>query len=337
MRCEGAARPGRPTFSFLLSTFYCLRILFFGTPEFATPPLRALLGEGHDVVAVVTQPDRPQGRSRSTLVASPVKEVALEESIPVLQPERPRGEEFLAALRAFKPDLSVVVAYGHILRQEVIDLAPLGTLNIHASLLPRWRGAAPIQAAMLAGDAETGVCVMRMVLGLDAGPVLLEERTAIGPDETAGELTERLSVMGAEVLIETLALLSLGGITEQPQDEALVTIAPKIERAQARVDFLGSAALVAREIRAYDPKPGAWGRVRDTEVRLFGARVLADRRGDPGEVLEVGEMGMVIACGSGAVAVETVHPAGKRRLAALDWAQGRGIAVGDVWDAPTGS
>src|SRR5688572_16878531 len=144
-----------------------MRILFFGTPDFATPPLRALIGEGHDVVAVVTQPDRPQGRSRSALVPSPVKIVALEEGIRVLQPERPRGDEFLADLRALQPDLSVVVAYGHLLKQDLIDLPRLGTLNIHASLLPRWRGAAPIQAAMLAGDTETGVSVMRLVLRMD--------------------------------------------------------------------------------------------------------------------------------------------------------------------------
>ena len=287
-----------------------MRILFFGTPEFATPPLRALIGEGHDVVGVVTQPDRPQGRSRSKLLPSPVKIVAEEEGIPVLQPDRPRGEEFMALIRALQPDLSVVVAYGHILRQEVIDLPRLGTLNIHASLLPRWRGAAPIQAAILAGDQETGVAVMRMVLELDAGAVLHEVRTAIGRDETAGELTERLSELGARAIIEALALLDLDGLEERPQDASLVTYAGKIERAQARLDFSAPADLVAREIRAYDPKPGAWSILRGTEVRLFGVRVLPDRRGDPGKVLATGEMGMIVACGTGAVAVETVHPAG---------------------------
>lgn len=309
-----------------------MRLLFFGTPDFATPALRALIGEGHDVVAVVTQPDRPQGRSRSELVPPPVKVVALEEGIPVLQPDRPRGEEFLAELRAFEPDLSVVVAYGHILKQDLIDLAPLGTLNIHASLLPRWRGAAPIQAAMLAGDTETGVSIMRLVLELDAGPVLLALRTPIAPDETAGELTERLAEMGAEGIVEAVDLLDLKGIEPVPQDAAAVTFAPKIERAQARLQFTAPAANVARAIRAYDPKPGAWGIVNGTEVRLFGARTLPDRRGDSGEVLELGEAGMIIACGNGAVAIETVHPAGKRRLAALDWAQGRGVAVGDRWE-----
>jgi methionyl-tRNA formyltransferase len=203
---------------------------------------------------------------------------------------------------------------------------------------------------MLAGDPETGVSIMRMVLELDAGPVLFEERTAIGPEETAGDLTERLAAMGAEALVETLALLELGEIRETPQDAALATYAPKIDRRSARLDFTKPAIEVARAIRAFDPKPGAWGVLRDGEVRLFGARVLPDRRGDAGEVLEVGEMGMVVACGAGsdrasgaaggaaggAVAVEQVHPAGKRRLAALDWAQGRGVAVGDAWAAPEG-
>lgn len=313
-----------------------MRIVFFGTPEFATPPLRALIGEGHDVVAVVTQPDRPQGRSRSTLVPSPVKVVALEEGIPVLQPDRPRGEEFMAQLRALEPELAVVVAYGHILRQDLIDLPTFGTINIHASLLPRWRGAAPIQAAMLAGDAETGVCIMRMVLGLDAGPVILALRTPIDDDETAGELTERLSEMGAEAVIEAVTLIGEGMATETVQDESHVTYAAKIERGQARLDFTRPAREVARAIHGYDPKPGAWGIVRGGEVRLFGARVLEDRHGDPGEVLGIGEMGMIIACGTGAVAVEAVHPAGKRRLAALDWAQGRGIAQGDRWELPAG-
>ncbi|MBA3854721.1 MAG: methionyl-tRNA formyltransferase, partial [Gemmatimonas sp.] len=304
-----------------------MRLAFFGTPDFAVPTLRALIGEGHDVACVVTQPDRPQGRSRSTLVPPPVKDVALEEGIPVLQPDRPRGEEFLAQLRAFEPDLSVVVAYGHILRQDVIDLPTRGTVNIHASLLPRWRGAAPIQAAILAGDAETGVSIQRMVLQLDAGPVLHEVRVPLPDTITGGELTEALSELGAEAIVEFLTLLDMGGITERPQDESQVSYAPKIDRAMARLDFRHDAAQVARAIRAFDPRPGAWGVLREAETRLFGARVLIDRRGEPGEVLEVGEMGMVVACGQGAVAVETVHPAGRRRVAALDWAQGRGVAV----------
>jgi methionyl-tRNA formyltransferase len=306
-----------------------MRILFWGTPEFATPALLALIGEDHEVVGVVTQPDRPKGRSRSTLVPSPVKAIALEEGIPIFQPERARGEEFIAQMRALAPDISVVVAYGQLLSQEIIDIPRLGTLNIHASLLPRWRGAAPIQAALLAGDEETGVSIQQMVLALDAGDVLFFTRTPIAPDETAGELTERLAELGAVAIIECLALMDLGDVRRKPQDPALVTVAPKISRTVARLNFTQPAVQVAREIRAYDPKPGAWALLRDAEVRLFGARVLPDRRGEPGEVLEVGEMGMVVACGSGAVAIENVHAAGKRRLAALDFAQGRGVAVGD--------
>lgn len=309
-----------------------MRVLFWGTPEFAVPPLRALLGEGFEVAGVVTQPDRPQGRSRSTLVPSPVKQVALEEGIPVLQPERPRGDEFLDACRALEPDISVVVAYGNLLPKAAIDLPPMGTLNIHGSLLPRWRGAAPIQAAILAGDAETGVCIMRMVQALDAGPVLLEARTAIADDETAGELAVRLSALGAEALVEALALLGLGKATETPQDDALATYAPKVERAAARLDFTRGADWVSRAIRAYDPRPGAWTTLGGNEVRLFGARVVTGRAGAPGEVVSVGEGGMLVACGDDSVAVAYVHPAGRRRVAALDWHQGRGVTLGDRFD-----
>ncbi|MHB1313755.1 MAG: methionyl-tRNA formyltransferase [Gemmatimonadaceae bacterium] len=309
-----------------------MRIVFWGTPDFATPPLRALIGEGFDVVGVVTQPDRPRGRSRSQLDPSPVKIVAVEEGVPVLQPERPRGDEFVQALRDLAPDLSVVVAYGHILPREVIDLPALGTLNIHASLLPKLRGAAPIQAAIADGFDETGVTIMRMVPQLDAGPVVHVLSTPILPDETGGELTLRLSEMGATALIEALALMELGEAPERPQDGAQATYAGKIDREVARIDWTLPAAIVARRVRAYDPRPGAWSTRQGLEVRLFGARPITDRTGTPGEVLETDEMGMIVACGSGGVAFKEVHPAGKRRMAALDWAQGRGVAVGDHWE-----
>jgi len=308
-----------------------VRILFWGTPEFATPPLRALIGEGFDVVGVVTQPDRPRGRSRSQLEASPVKQVAVEEGIPVLQPEKPRGPEFVQALRDLAPDLSVVVAYGHILPREVIELPPMGTLNIHASPLPTLRGAAPIEAAIAQGFDETGVTIMRMVSALDAGPVLHMLPSPILPDETGGELRLRLAELGAAALIEALALIELGEAVDRPQDDAQATYARKIEREDARVDWSLDAAVVARRIRAYDPKPGAWSVLHDAEVRLFGARAITDRAGASGTVLETGEMGMVVACGAGAVAIMDVHPAGKRRMAALDWAQGRGVVVGESW------
>jgi methionyl-tRNA formyltransferase len=310
-----------------------VRVLFWGTPEFATAPLRALLGEGFDVAAVITQPDKSVGRSRSTTRPSPVKEVAVAEGIPVLQPEKPKGEEFVAQLQALEADLSVVVAYGHILPRAVIDLPRLGTLNIHASLLPALRGAAPIQAAIRDGLGETGVTIMQMVPALDAGPILHTARTPILEDETAGELSLRLSELGAMALIEALALLELGLAKPQPQDESAATYATKLTRESAHVDWTRSAHDVGRHIRAYDPKPGAWGRLRDLEVKLFGARIAP--RGtshSPGEVLAVDETGMLVACGGGAVRIMAVQPAGKRRLAPLEWANGRGVAVGDQFD-----
>lgn len=310
-----------------------MRVLFWGTPEFATAPLRALLGEGFEVVAVVTQPDKPAGRSRSALRASAVKQVALAEGIRVLQPEKPKGDEFLAQLRELAPDVSVVVAYGHILPKAVIDLPRLGTLNIHASLLPALRGAAPIQGAIRDGLGETGVTIMQMVPALDAGPIIHQVRTPIVDDETAGELALRLSELGAAALVEALALIELGLARPEPQDDAEATYAAKLTRETAQVDWTASAHEVGRHIRAYDPKPGAWGRIRGSEVKLFGARVAP--RGtshQPGEVLAIDEVGMLVACGGGAIRVSAVQPAGKRRLSPTDWANGRGVAVGDRFD-----
>jgi methionyl-tRNA formyltransferase len=310
-----------------------VRVLFWGTPDFATAALRALLGEGFDVVGVVTQPDKPVGRSRSKLEASPVKLVAEAEGIPVLQPEKPRGEEFLTQLAALAADVNVVVAYGHILPKAVIDQPRFGTLNIHASLLPALRGAAPIQAAIREGLGETGVTIMQMVPQLDAGPILLQARTPIVADETAGELTLRLSELGAGALIEALALLELGLAKPQPQDDSLATYAPKLTRETAQVDWTRSAHEVGSHVRAYDPRPGAWGRVNGAEVKLFGARVAP--RGssrEPGDVIAIDAEGMLVACGGGAVRIAVVQPAGKRRLAPLDWANGRGVAVGDRFD-----
>jgi len=307
-----------------------VRVLFWGTPEFAEPPLRALIGEGFDVCGVVTQPDKPVGRSRSTLEPPPVKQIALEEGIGVLQPVRPRGDDFIAALREMAPDISVVVAYGHILPTAVIDLPRLGTINIHASLLPKLRGAAPIQAAIREGHTETGVTIMRMVQALDAGPSILQVRTPIPEDETFGELRLRLSEMGALALIEALALIDLGKATETAQDDAHATYASKIDRTMTRVDWSSDAVTVSRIIRAYDPRPGAHTTLRSGEVKMFGARRAdGSAAGTAGEVLSIDGAGMVIACGEGAVQVTNVHPAGKRRLTPREWAAGRGVAVGE--------
>src|SRR5215475_256218 len=307
-----------------------MRVLFWGTPEFAAPPLRALIGEGFEVVGVVTQPDRPVGRSRSKLEAPPVKLVALEESIPVLQPERPRGEEFIGQLRALAPDLSVVVAYGHILTTEVINFPRLGTINIHASLLPLLRGAAPIQAAIREGHAETGISIMRMVKALDAGPVILQMRTPIPEDETFGELQLRLAEMGALALIQALALIGLGTAIEVPQDQGRATYAPKIDRDMTQIDWSADAPAVARLIRAYDPRPGAVTKAPSGQVKLFGAHpVSTGTNHAPGEVLRIDADGMTIGCGRDTVLVSAVHPAGKRRLTPQEWERGRGIAIGE--------
>lgn len=310
-----------------------MRVLFWGTSAFAVPSLRALVGEGFDVAAVITQPDRPAGRSRSTLQPPPVKECALAEELTVLQPERPRGEAFMAELRALEPEISVVASYGHILTREVLDLPTMGSLNVHASLLPKLRGAAPIQAAIREGLIETGVTIMRMVPALDAGPIILQARTPIAPDETAGELELRLSELGALALVEALTLLSLDKASEREQDESAATYAGKLTREMARVPWTEGCGVVGRHIRAYDPKPGAFTILRDTEVKLFGAAE-TDEAGDEagvhaGQVLALDERGMLVACGDGAVRVAYAQPTGRKRLSVQEWARGRGIAVGD--------
>ncbi len=308
-----------------------MRILFWGTPEFAVPPLEALLGEGFDVVGVVTQPDRPVGRTRA-LTAPPVKEIALRDGLPVLQPERPRGEGFLAELTALGADLNVVVAYGHILPSAVIEFPKLGTINIHASILPELRGAAPIETAIRRGCTESGVTIMRMVLAMDAGPILHVARVPILPDETGGELRNRLSEVGAQALIEALALLDAGQLPEREQDHARATYAPKIEREDARIDWSAPAPNVANLIRAYDPRPGAFTPHRGVDVKCFGVRPshMHTYVDVPGTVLALDDDGMLVACGEGTVRIAEVHPSGKRRQRVQDWAAGRGIAINDV-------
>jgi methionyl-tRNA formyltransferase len=303
-----------------------MRIVFFGTPAFAEASLRALLGAGYDVAGVVTQPDRPQRRSRSTLVPPPVKLLAESARLPVLQPERPTGDLFLAALRRFNADIGVVVAYGHLLRQPVLDTPRLGMVNVHASLLPRLRGAAPIQWAIANGDAETGVSIMQMDAGMDTGPVFARVATPVGPDETGGELTLRLAALGAEALVETLPDILRGAVKAEPQDAAAATVAPKLDHASARIDWSAAPSLVARRIRAFDPVPGAWALLDGAEVKLAGARVAAGS-GVPGEVLAAGER-IVVAAGAGAVEIASAQPAGKRKLTAGEWSRGRGVAPG---------
>jgi methionyl-tRNA formyltransferase len=306
-----------------------MKVLFWGTPDFALPAYRALGEEGHLVVGVVTQPDRPAGRGRE-LGVSPIKAAALEDGVPVLQPERARGEEFMARLRALEPEISVVVAYGQILRPEVLELPAFGSVNIHASLLPELRGAAPVHWAIIRGYETTGVTLMRMEAGLDSGPVLFQVPEPVRADESMSELATRLSEIGAEALIDTLALLEGGELTDEAQDHSRATYAPKVDRATARLDWTLPAIEVARWIRGLDSVPGAWSLKAGREpVKLFRPRVEV-QEGEPGTVLDVDqEVGVLIAAGQEAVRIREVQPAGRRRMAAGEWVRGRGIEVGD--------
>jgi methionyl-tRNA formyltransferase len=309
-----------------------VRVVFWGTPEFAAPALRALMGEGFEVVGVVTQPDKPQGRSRE-IIPSPVKQIALEEELALFQPKNAKDPELHEQLSKLEPDISVVVAYGHILPQSIIDLPRMGTLNIHASLLPALRGAAPIQAAIRQGDTETGVTVMRVVKALDAGPMILQAEVPILEDETYGELQVRLSELGALTLIEALTLISIGEARETPQDDSRASFAPKISRESARINWSDSAIEISRLIRAFDPKPGAFTTTPKGDVKMFGPRVMDGINGKPGEVLKTtGEL--VIACGIDALRIAEVQPSGKSRMTAHSWIRGRGTEAGDIFGGP---
>ena len=305
-----------------------MRVLFYGTPEFAVPSLRALIGEGFDVVGVVTRPDKPTGRHRSTPSPSPVKVAALAEDLPVFQPEPPSSDSFVETVRALAPDCGVVIAYGHILSERLLGVPRLGHVNAHASLLPHLRGAAPIERAILEGWTETGITIIRMDAGMDTGPVLHQATTPILADETGGELRARLSELGALALVEALTLLDEGGATPTPQDHTHASYAPKLKSEEERIHWTRSAADIARQIRAFDPRPGAWCESRGAPLKLFGAKPVA-LGGRPGEVLAAGET-LAIACGESAVEIADVQPAGKARMTAQAFVNGRSIAVGDV-------
>jgi methionyl-tRNA formyltransferase len=328
-----------------------VKILFWGTPAFAVPSLRALDDEGFDVVGVVTQPDRPAGRGRR-LNPSTIKSVALEKGLPVLTPERPRTDDFLDAIRALEPDLSVVVAYGHILRPDVLDIPRLGSINVHASLLPELRGAAPINWAIARGHAETGITIMRMAEAMDAGAVIYQVPERILPDETASELMVRLSEIGAEALVEALALLTAGVVEEVEQDHEAATFAPKVSRDTGRIDWDRPGSEVAAHVRGMDAIPGAWSMLEGAPVKLFRPSVVAfaddpestapSANGGPptprgpeeiGTVLRVDPAeGVLVRVADGGVAFSEVQPPGKRRMSAADWINGRGVTTGQRFE-----
>ena len=307
-----------------------MKILFWGTPDFAVPSLRALGEEGQEIVGVVTQPDRPAGRGRG-LQASAVKAEALDQSFRVLEPQSARSSDFVEEIAGLGADLSVVVAYGQILSVEVLNVPNMGSVNLHASLLPSLRGAAPINWSIVEGDTVTGVTVMRMVEQMDAGPILFQAEEPIGPDETASDLRMRLSEVGAEALVEALVLLEAGVIEEREQDDSLATYAPKIDRATARIDWAREAVAVGNFIRGMDAVPGAWSELEGQPVKLF--RPEADPEVVPearaGTIIEADrDTGLLVAAAEGAVRIGEVQPPGKRRMDASAWILGRGAAAG---------
>lgn len=306
-----------------------LRIVFAGTPDFAVPSLRAA-AQRNEVVAVYTQPDRPAGRGRE-LTPSPVKREALLRGIPVLQPENFKAAISRKALRALEPDLMIVVAYGLILPQSVLDIPVHGCWNVHASLLPRWRGAAPIQRAIEAGDRETGVCLMQMEKGLDSGPVLLAQTTEIGEQETGGQLHDRLAELGAQAIRDGLGLLR-ADLYPRPwaQPEEGVTYAHKLDKAEARLDWSQPAIALAAKVRAFNPWPMAEAVLAGERVRLHGAVALAlDHGAGPGTVLQAGRDGIDVACGEGALRIRVLQRDGGKAITAADYLNGRrDLAVG---------
>lgn len=300
-----------------------MRLVFAGTPEFAAHALRAIVAAGHDVVLVLTQPDRASGRGMASR-ASPVKRLASELAIEVLQPVTLRDVEIQEQLRLAAADAIIVAAYGLILPQAVLDLPRFGCINIHASLLPRWRGAAPIQRAILAGDTHTGVCIMQMDAGLDSGPVLLSGTQPIAEDDTASTLHDRLAAQGACLIVDVLARLP---IVAQPQAESGITYASKIGKGEAALDWRLPALHLERQVRAFDPFPGASCVVDGKPLKVWRARVMAGS-GSPGSILAVGKKGIVVACGSEALCLTEVQKAGGRRLSAAQFLAGNSVAAG---------
>ena len=307
-----------------------LRIIFAGTPDFSVAPLQALLNSQHDVIAVYTQPDRPAGRGRK-LTASPVKQVAEENGIPVFQPESLKEAEAQQTLNSLNADIMIVVAYGLILPQAVLDMPKMGCLNIHASLLPRWRGAAPIQRAIESGDKQSGVTIMQMNAGLDTGDMLYKLTTDITADDTAQTLHDRLSVLGCEALIATLDGLQNQTITPEVQDESLVTYAEKMHKEEAEVQWNQPALNIVRKIQAFNPWPVAYTLFQEKPLRIWQARQLtAEEQQEfsgmtklPGLVLSLNKNGLIVATGDEPICIQQVQPAGKKAMSAYDFAQSR--------------
>jgi len=304
-----------------------MRLVFAGTPEFAAHALAALAHAGHDVALVLTQPDRPAGRGLR-LVPSAVKALAQERGLALYQPVSLKNEETLARLRALDADAMVVAAYGLILPEPVLAIPRLGAINIHASLLPRWRGAAPIQRAILAGDARTGISIMHMDRGLDTGPVLAAESVPIAAEDTSASLQDRLAELGARLIVKVLAQLERGQLSAEPQAATGASYAAKLTKAETGIDWSEAAVVIERKVRAFNPLPGATATIKGVGLKIWRARV-SPAEGAPGAILEAGAKGIVVACGTGSLCVLELQRAGGKRLAAAQFLAGFPLAAGE--------
>jgi methionyl-tRNA formyltransferase len=305
-----------------------MKIIFAGTPDFAAAALQALLDRRFEIVAVLTQPDRPSGRGMK-LQPGPVKQIALERGLPVLQPATLKDAAIQAQLAAFRADVMVVAAYGLILPAAVLGLPRHGCLNVHASLLPRWRGAAPVQRAILAGDAETGITIMQMDEGLDTGDMLLKKGCPITQADTAQTLLDTLSSLGGEAIVEALDLLADGRLTRTPQDGALATYAAKLTKAEAQIDWTQDARQLARAVRAYNPYPVATTHLNGIPLKIWQASVRAGQGGEPGAVLSIDKSGIVVGCGKDALCLEVLQRPNAKAMPVAQFTQGFAVQPGD--------
>jgi len=309
-----------------------MRLVFMGTSNFATPSLHALVAAGHQVTAVVTQPDRPAGRGRRPL-PSPVKAAAQELGLPLLQPERASAPDSIEQIRHFQPELLVVAAYGQLLSPALLAVPPRGAVNVHASLLPRYRGAAPVQRAIMADEEETGVTIMWMTERLDAGDIILQECTPIGPRETAGELLARLAGMGARLLVAALALIVASTAPRRPQDERQATLAPSLRKEERLIPWQEPAAAVVARVRALSPRPGALTRHEGRQLKVLRARTLeklCPAAGTAGQVVEISRDGIFVGAGVGCVLLEQLQPESGKIMTALEYARGYRVSPGQT-------
>jgi len=306
-----------------------MRIVFMGTPEFSVPSLQALLNSGHSVVGVVTQPDRPKGRGQE-LTASPIKQLAVQHKIPILQPLKMKDPAFLDALASWKPDLIAVTAFGRILPKIILDVPPQHCINVHASLLPKYRGAGPIQWALIRGERETGITTMLMDEGMDTGAILLQAKVSITPDDTAGTLSSKLAEVGGRLLINTLSRLQNGTVTPQPQDSSQATMAPLLKKEDGLLDWMMSALDLANRVRGLSPWPGAYTYLGEDRWVIWKAQAL-DRSTTavpPGTIMDATKEGLIVATGSGGLRIMEFQPANSRRMSAAQYLAGHTLAPG---------